>query len=218
MQQSWARPWFAVTALCVLAGIAVQIGVSATTSSYFGGSPAGRALNVFSFFTVQSNLIVGATTALLAIDPGRSSTVFRVFRMTGLVGITVTFVVFHVVLSKLLELDTWPEVANQLLHTVVPVLAIAGWGAFGPRGLASARVARLCTLFPIFYMAFTMVRGPLNEDWYPYPFANVAVLGYPRVVVNAAWISLLFVALAAGATALDLRLRRTEYAAVEPVA
>ncbi|MGH2852072.1 MAG: Pr6Pr family membrane protein [Solirubrobacteraceae bacterium] len=130
--------------------------------------------------------------------------------MIGLIGITVTFVVFHVVLSRLLDLDTWAEAANQLLHTVVPVLALAGWVAFGPRGLTSARIAKLSVVFPLLYMAFALIRGPLNSDWYPYPFADAKTLGYFRVLVNAAWIMLLFAALAAlaaGATALDRRLR-----------
>jgi hypothetical protein len=132
--------------------------------------------------------------------------VFRVFRLIGLVGITVTFAVFHVALSHLLDLETWAEAANQLLHTVVPVLAIAGWCLFGPRGLTSARAARLSVLFPVFYMAFTLIRGPLNSDWYPYPFADVKTLGYVKVIINGVWVGLLFIALAAGATALDKRL------------
>lgn len=206
MDPKWARPWFAATAAAVVVGVAIQVGVSATTSSYFGGSALGRSLNVLSFFTIQSNLLVGATTLLLAVDPNRRSTGFRVLRMMGMVGITVTFVVFHVVLSRLLDLDTWAEAANQLLHTVVPVLALAGWVAFGPRGLASSRIAKLTVVFPLLYMAFALIRGPLNSDWYPYPFADAKTLGYLRVLVNAGWIMLLFGALAAGATALDRRL------------
>ena len=93
----------------------------------------GPALNIFAFFTVLSNVVVGVTTMLLAINPNRSSAVFAVFRLIGLVAITVTFIVFHVVLSRLLDLDTWAEVANQLLHTVVPIMAIVGWCLFGPR-------------------------------------------------------------------------------------
>lgn len=208
MDPKWARPWFAATALAVLAGLIIQIGVSSGNTSVFGGTPLGRSLNVFSFFTIQSNLIVGITTLLLALDPHRSSTVFRVFRLIGVVAITVTFVVFHVALSHLLDLETWAEAANQLLHTVVPVLAIAGWLMFGPRGLTSAAIARLSVLFPVFYMAFVLIRGPLNSDWYPYPFADVKTLGYLKVAINGVWISLLFVALAAGATALDGRLAR----------
>ena len=76
------------------------------------------------------------------------------------------------------------------------------------RGLTSARVTRLTVVFPLAWMLFTAVRGPLASDWYPYPFVDVGVLGYPRVAVNALWVALLFVGLAAGATALDRRLSR----------
>lgn len=208
MSERWARPWYAATALCVLAGIVVQLVVSATSPEFFGGSALGRGLNVFAFFTIQSNLIVGVTSLLLAIDPRRTSRWFAVARLTGLVAITVTFLVFHVALSRLLDLDSWAQVANQLQHTVVPALTVIGWFTFGPRGLTSARVTRLTVVFPLAWMLFTAVRGPLASDWYPYPFVDVGVLGYPRVAVNALWVALLFVGLAAGATALDRRLSR----------
>lgn len=159
----WSRKWLAATAAAVLAGVIVQLIVSAHNTHVFGGSPVGRALNIFAFFTVLSNVVVGVTTLLLALNPNRSSTVFGVFRLIGLVAITVTFIVFHVALRGLLELDTWGEVANQLLHTVVPLMAVSGWFMFGPRGLTSARIAKLTVIFPAFYMAFTLIRGPLHR-------------------------------------------------------
>jgi hypothetical protein len=206
MDQRWARPWFALTAVCVLAGLVIQIPITATSRTAFGGSALNQVFNIFAYFTIQSNVIVGVTCLLLAIDLNRTSFVFAVFRLIGLVAITVTFVVFHVALSRLLDLDTWAQAANQFQHTVVPIMTIIGWLAFGPRGLTSARVARLTVLFPLAYMAFTVIRGPLSSDFYPYPFADVHALGYPRVVVNAFWVSLLFVGVAAGATFLDRRL------------
>jgi hypothetical protein len=77
---------------------------------------------------------------------------------------------------------------------------------FGPRGLTSARVAKLSVLFPLAYMIFTAIRGPLSSDFYPYPFTDVHALGYLRVSINALWVALLFVAVAAAATALDGKL------------
>jgi hypothetical protein len=210
VDQRWAQPWFLATAASVAGGIVIQLFVSADNEAFFGGSALGRAANVFAFFTIQSNLIVGVTCLLLAIDPHRSSAVFAVFRLMGVVAITVTFIVFHVALSRLLDLDTWAQVANQLQHTVVPVLAVSGWVMFGPRGLTSPRVARLIAIFPLAYMAFTLIRGPLASDWYPYPFADAKRLGYVAVVANAFWIALLFVALAASAVALDRRLGQVE--------
>lgn len=217
MDLKWARAWFAVTAACVVVGVIMELVLAwqnhmpmvAETGELFqkfGGSPLGRALNIFAFFTVQSNLIVGATSLLLAINPNRSSTVFGVFRLTGLVAITVTGIVFHVALSNLLELDTWAMTADRLLHFVVPIMAVVGWLAFGPRGLTSPRVVKLTILFPLAYMIFTVIRGPLSSDWYPYPFADVDALGYLRVIINGVWIGLLFIALAAAAAWLDKRL------------
>lgn len=145
-------------------------------------------MNIFAFFTVQSNVIVGATCLMLALRIDRDSTVFKVFRLIGVVAISVTGIVFHVVLSGLLDLDSWAQVANQFLHTVVPVLAVVGWLAFGPQGRTSGLVVRWTITFPLLYMVSTAVRGPLASDWYPYPFANVHDLGFLRVTINAVWI------------------------------
>jgi hypothetical protein len=206
MDPKRARLWFLATAACVLVGIVIQLFVSANNEMAFGSSPLTRALNIFVYFTIDSNLLVGVSCLLLAIDPRRSSTVFAVIRMMGLVGIAVTGLVFHVVLSRLLDLDSWAQVANQLQHTVVPVLAVTGWIMLGPRGLTSPRIARLTVIFPLAYMAFTVIRGPLASDFYPYPFADAKRLGYLAVTVNAFWVALLFVVVAAAATAADRKL------------
>lgn len=66
-----------------------------------------RALNSFAYFTTQSNLLVGFAALLLALRLDRSSTVFRVLRLCGLVAITVTGIVFHAVLAQLLDLQSW---------------------------------------------------------------------------------------------------------------
>jgi hypothetical protein len=207
MDARWGRAWFGLTAVCVVAGIGISLYTSARSSTVFGGSPLNRALNIFAFFTIQSNVLVGLACVLLVLDQHRTSTAFAVLRLTGVVAIAVTGIVFHVALSGLLELDTLGQTANQLQHTVVPVMAVVGWVVFGPRGLTSTRIARLTVAFPLAYMVFTTIRGPLASNWYPYPFADVHHLGYARVTVNAVWIMLLFFAIAAGATALDARLR-----------
>ena len=162
----WARVWFATTATAVAVGIVIGLVLSAQNPTFvvdseelvrFGGSALTRALNNFAFFTTQSNLIVGGTCLLLALNPSRSSTVFRVFRLIGLVAINVTFIVFHTALSGLVDLDTWAKTADTLVHTVVPIMAVAGWIMFGPRGLTSARVAKLTVIYPLAYMLFTVI-------------------------------------------------------------
>lgn len=133
--QRKARAWFALTALVVVVGITVQVAVAAGAKPPVRfDSAVVRALNVFVFFTIQSNLIVGGTSLLLALDPERSSTVFNMFRLIGVVAIAITGIVFHAVIAQTLDLESWPLVADRLLHLVVPVMGVLGWLMFGPRG------------------------------------------------------------------------------------
>ena len=204
MSARWARPWFAVTALCVLAGVALSVYSAARGPGHFR-TGVERAFNTFAFFTILSNLLVGGTTGLLAVKLDRPSIVFRTFRMMGLVSITVTGIVYHVALSSLFDLDGIQQLGNQLVHTVVPLLTVLGWLIFGPRGYTSRAVAWLSLLFPAGWLVFTLIRGAVIH-WYPYPFIDVSVIGYGKAILNSFWVSLLLLGLAAGATALDSRL------------
>jgi len=183
----------------------MQIFVTAAATGGFFPTPAGRVLNLFAFFTIDSNVIVGVTSLLLALRPGRTSTTFSVARMTGLVAITITGIVYHVALRGLFDLDSWALAADMILHTVVPILAVIGWISFGPGGLTSRRIAVLSLVFPVAWLAFTLIRGAAI-GWYPYPFIDVLKIGYVKAVINAVWVALLFLGIAAGATALDRRL------------
>ena len=82
MSPRWTRPWFAVTALCVIAGVALSVYSAAKNPGHFH-SGVERGFNAFAFFTIQSNLIVGGTTLLLAIRLDRTSAVFGTFRLIG---------------------------------------------------------------------------------------------------------------------------------------
>jgi len=194
--------------VCVVAGVALSV-ISAVHNQA-GHFPNGveRGFNTFTFFTIQSNLLVGASTLALAIRLDRSSAVFKIIRLMGLVGISLTGVVFHVALGRLLDLDGWDWLGNQLVHTVVPLLAVVGWLIIGPRGLTSARIATLSVIFPAGWLAFTLIRGAIIH-WYPYPFIDVTTIGYGKAVLNSFWVALLLLALGAGFTVVDRRLSGT---------
>ncbi|GLZ37810.1 Pr6Pr family membrane protein [Actinokineospora sp. NBRC 105648] len=207
MRRVAGRVWFAVTAVAVLTGLVVQVFVTAGATTGLFPTTAGRLVNLFCYFTIQSNVIVLVTTALLAANPARGSTAFRVFRLAGLIGIAVTGIVFHTVLAGLNELAGAAKLADFLLHTASPLLTVLGWLLFGPRGGIDWRVIGLALIYPALWLVFTLVRGPI-VDYYPYPFIDVDALGYPRVLLNCLVVALLFFALAAGARALDRVLTR----------
>jgi hypothetical protein len=203
----WARAWFGLTALVVVVGIVVQLFATADVENGRFAALHSRLFNVFCFFTVQSNVIVGATCLLLALRLDRRSVVFRVIRLDGLLGIVVTFLVFHLALSSLQELSGKAAVADFLLHSASPIMCAVGWLVFGPRGWVTWRVVWLSLIFPICWLVFTLVRGPI-VSFYPYPFLDVDEHGYPRVLLNCLLVAILFVGLAALARVADQRLRR----------
>lgn len=205
-----ARAWFLVTVVVVVVALAVQVPVSVGQEGGFFDVPLYRGLNLFAYFTVQSNLLVAASALLTALQPDVDTLLRRVLRLTALVAITVTGLVYHAVLSGLVELSPAAAFADLLLHTVVPLLAVLGWLALGPRGRTSWRVVGLTVVFPLLWLAVTLVRGPLVGGFWPYPFVDVDELGWGQVLLSCGAVAVLFVGLAAGAHLLDRLLRRGE--------
>jgi hypothetical protein len=202
------RSWFGVTALAVAVGIVIQVVVTATTTEGFFPDNPDRVFNVFAYFTIQSNLLLGGTCLLLAIDPDRwHSVVFKTLRLNGVLCIAVTGIVYHLVLAGSDTLSGGAAVANFFVHTVTPVLGVLGWLIFGPRGQTDSRVVGWSLVFPLLWLAFTLIRGE-GTGFYPYPFMNVTEHGYGTVLLNCLLVALLFLALAAGTTLLDRRIRQ----------
>ncbi|MGH9117317.1 MAG: Pr6Pr family membrane protein [Acidimicrobiales bacterium] len=202
-----ARTWFAVTALVVLIGLVIQVPVAMDYEQSFFSGRLDRALNVLAFFTIQSNIIVGVTSLVLALGRVPTSTLFRVFRLTGVIAISLTFIVFHLALGELQDLTGQAAVADFLLHTASPIVCVVGWLVFGPRGQTPPPVVALTLVFPVAWGVFTLIRGEII-DWYPYPFMDPFELGYVRVAINLALIAATFVVLASAAHWLDGHLGR----------
>ena len=108
-----ARWCWAATALFAAVGVVISVFTAAHNTGGHFRTPTQRAFNTFAFFTVQSNLIAGATALLLAVRRERLSFVFAVFRMIGLVAITVTGVVYHVALASIFDLQGWDQLGNR---------------------------------------------------------------------------------------------------------
>ena len=58
--------------------------------------------------------------------------------LSVVVGVILAVVNYHAILADDQDLHGFAQVADVLLHTVVPALAMVGWLVFGPRGRAPA--------------------------------------------------------------------------------
>ena len=219
MKLRLARGWNAVIAVLVTAAIALQlwiaVRVSATPPGHAVGTLAGtglanRVLRVLSFFTVQSNILSGLTSAQLARNPTRDGRVWRAVRLASLFGITVTGIVYATVLAKVHEPHGWQETStNSVFHYLVPIMMVLGWLVFGPRPRIERRTIVLATLWPIAWAVYSLIHGAIT-NWYPYPFLDVNTHGYGRVIVNAVAVVAVLLVVTGLLWLGDLRLPATE--------
>jgi hypothetical protein len=191
-----ARCWHALTAVVALAAVVLE--TSLVASGHYAlvsdDLPAvhTRIIRLLSYFTIESNLLVVISTALLARrhDQSRLS---RILRLDGLFGITITFIVYSVLLAPIHSPHGSAAISNAGLHYVVPIMAVLGWLVFGPRPRIDDTVMLLSLIWPAAYIVYTLAHGAAS-DWYPYPFIDVADLGYVTALRNG----LLMVVLMAG--------------------
>ena len=205
-----ARRWHALTAVVAVGALTLQLVLVVTGyGALLDEEQPGLGIRLgrlVSYFTIQSNVLVAAGAITLARDPARDGAGWRVLRLAGLVGITVTGLVHFFLLRPLLDLHGWSYVCDKLLHMVVPALAIIGWAVFGPRPRVSGRAIAWALAWPVAWTAWTLAVGGVT-GWFPYPFLDFDEKGWASVLVVCGGITALFLALFGVAWALDRRLR-----------
>jgi hypothetical protein len=164
-----------------------------------------RVYRFFAYFTIQSNLLVAVVSTVLARDPALDRSGWRVARVAGLVGITVTGLVHFFLLRPLLDLDGADWVADKLLHMVVPVIALAAWAWCGPRPRVVAREMAYALCWPVAWLVWTLVVAEL-DGWVPYPFLDAGEEGWGSVAVVSVGITVLLLLLFALFAWLDRKL------------
>jgi hypothetical protein len=164
------------TALLAVAAIVAQLVTLANANKL-------DVVNFFSFFTIQSNLIGIAVLVLAARSGPRSRTLER-WRGAASVYLTVTFVVVIALLQNVdvgLQL-VWVDVT---LHKIVPVVIVADYLLDPPGTRFSIRDGLTWLIYPLAWLAYTLIRGPL-VSWYPYPFLDPDHAGgYGAVAVTS---------------------------------
>nr|WP_282581163.1 Pr6Pr family membrane protein [Ralstonia insidiosa] len=181
-----ARAWHAVLAAVIVVALIVQLSV---TVSGVGSqvSLATRLVRLFSYFTIQSNILVAVAAISLVMDPARDGKWWRVLRLDGLLGIATTGLVFHIVLAPTSKATGLALLASNGFHYVSPWMALVGWLLFGPRPRIGWSTVALSLIWPAAWLAYTFVHGALS-GWYPYPFLNAGEIGYPTALRNTAFV------------------------------
>ena len=206
------RGWNAVLVLVLTASMIVQIvliahggtDVNSVTSEGNVGS-AVRFVRLFSYFTIQSNLLVLALAVSLVLNPYRDGRFWRVVHADALLGIIVTGLIFATVLARLVHPHGAAVWVNAGFHYFSPAWTLVGWLLFGPRPRLDWATMGWLFAWPLLWIAYTFAHGAAT-GWYPYPFLDAHLHGYWIAIRNTAAVLVLAVVLAAIMRFIDQRM------------
>ncbi|MFH8251746.1 Pr6Pr family membrane protein [Microbacterium sp. B2969] len=211
--RAWAVSWTlarAAMAILTIAAIAAQLVKSVDTARELGRDVATTIANFFSFFTILSN--TGTAVVLLwavawYLVRGRRVDVEPLGLAVALASVSTYMIITGIVYNTLLRTIVLPQGSepipwsNEVLHLIGPVFLLADVFVGPLRRALSWRSLWTILAFPIAWVIYTMLRGPLTTNpvsgdpfWYPYPFLDPnSPGGWPSVVVYVVGIAVAIV-------------------------
>ena len=154
------------------------------------------------YFTYQSNMLVIIYFFLDTINIiKKKETLYPRFKGAVTMSITVTFLVYHFLLSPTSEeLKKLDYIRNLIVHYIVPIMTILDYIIFDAKGIYKIMDPLLWLLIPILYFAFILIRAktgnPFSDgSYYPYFFVDIDKYGLKTVMKNVFFITLFFAVL-----------------------
>ncbi len=196
-----------------LSGLGLFDLVAPTGHLYGPPHPAGiagawsRMSDTVSYFTEWSNVVVAIAMWLLWRSPEKDGFWRRVLRADSLLMITVTAIVYAVLLAPTEKVTGWSVITNPLQHIVVPAVTVLVFLIWGPRGWFSWKVVAGALVVPVAWIVWMLARGVVVGA-YPYGFVDPSANGYPAVFAMVAKILVFGVVIALIFWAIDLVLIR----------
>lgn len=173
----------------------------------FGVFEGRFTLTPLRFFTVLSNLLcvvyfTGDVLYILKNSKSGKTPVWKpALKGVTTMAITVTLLVAHFILGTRFTMADTHGVTLFIMHYLVPLLTIADWLLFDPKGLMTWSSPLLWTVGPLGYFFFAMIAARIGNgigyggSRYPYPFMDVDKLGLNTVLLNVLGLVAFFVAL-----------------------
>lgn len=202
-----------------LAAAAITLlGLCMNTGVFKGAFEPGK----FLYFTILSNVFCLVMFVLSALGDLRRHGASQVahtgsMRLKGaaVMAITTTLLIYWLLLARIhFAMDDKPDpLANLLVHLIVPLLMIADWALFSPKGRVRVTDPLWWTLAPLGYYVFTVAASLLGARYmgggrYPYFFIDATVLGWGRTLINVVLVAIGFIAMGYAFYALDRWLGR----------
>lgn len=176
---------------------------------YAGMAGKGDLRMLTAYYTVLSNILCFIYFAVLVIAQRKKEN--ALIRGAVTMCITVTGLVYHFMLGGFMGTAagagvpvTALSVSNILVHYVVPILVILDYFLFVPKGQYKSLYPLAWLVLPYAYFAFSMVRAEVSTrtftgfgatSRYPYPFLDVDLYGWDKVLLIVLAVTVAFIAL-----------------------
>lgn len=200
----------AIITLCAISGVCLQLATTLPNMMNNGNTLAASLARFFSYFTILTNSMIALTTGVAWLLPKTRAGAWcsKPGNITAItVYIIVVGLVYNFVLRPLYHPQGWAKLADELVHSVVPLLYVVYWLRFATRGTINWNSAFGWLLYPLLYLIYTFVHGMFSH-WYPYPFMDVNIIGYAGFWINSAYLLMLFVCLNLALITIDKRIAR----------
>jgi len=196
-QSPYATALAGVIALLAWGALAAQTDITIQRMVLRGFDTFEAIGRLSAYLTNLTVLLVALTFTCIALRA--HSWPARLLRAPATVSAVTVYIVFVGIAYNLLLRHLWTPhgyraLLNESLHSLIPLLCAAYWLLFVPRFTLSARDRLAWLVYPLGYLVVTFWRGS-ETDFYPYPFIDVAQLGYAHVLVNSALLLAAFMVL-----------------------
>nr|WP_146077693.1 Pr6Pr family membrane protein [Clavibacter michiganensis] len=166
----------------------------------------------FSYFTIETslmNIVVFIVGGILAFRLSRDTELFTTVRMATLTYAIITAGVYNLLLRNVpyngFQGLSWP---NEVIHVWIPILIVLDWLVSPGRPALSWKALRVVMIYPLLWLAYSLVRGAVSNGIYPYPFLDPATAGWGSVIAYIVALSLVLLGLAALAIVYSRRVGR----------
>jgi hypothetical protein len=150
---------------------------------YRNGSVGATLVQYFSYYTILTNIMVAWVCTVLFIRKQDTPKKQKILTAILVYILTVGFT-YNTILRSLWKPEGLQLMADNLLHTVIPILYLVFWIMFVKKHSLQWKDIFLWLIYPMVYLIYILARGAYYGV-YPYPFIDVEQLGYSKVIVNA---------------------------------
>lgn len=197
--QRWGRMIATLGAIVAWFALGLQFYLTHEIVMSQGRSFMGTLFVFFGYFTVLTNILSATALTARAWTAGQAQAHSQFFIQPSTVGgvavsMALVGLVYNLVLRQLYSPAGLARLADELLHVVMPVVFLFyAWLCSRKTDLQWGDALKWA-VYPMLYLVYALVRGELSGA-YPYPFIDVAQLGYKTVLINSVGVCVVFMAL-----------------------